>query len=284
MHLANHFYGHAHVLARYCDIGPNPPVMWGYLQHGWNILDGFAVGTEFAPQAPKFVWAPSVARRGWSMGRRDYVVVGSPFGYLMRLRAAEVRAARATGPEARRGTLYYPFHGWEGQEVVGDHARLAAEIAEREGGGQGNTVCLYWAEHRVEAIRRVYLDAGFRVITHGYRGLHWRNTDTAFLDKQLSELLRHRRVASNRLSSALFYAAAVGCETGVYGDPMVLANEHASFGGLARLKRLWPELHQDAVPEAIASPAATSELGLDVLLDPLELTQVLGWPLPGGRG
>ena len=51
MHHANHFYGHANIMASYAGL-PEPPRIWGYLQHGWNILDGFAHGTNFAPGMP----------------------------------------------------------------------------------------------------------------------------------------------------------------------------------------------------------------------------------------
>ena len=48
MHHGNHFYGHAHVLARYAGLAEVPRI-WGYVQHGWNVHDGYAVGTSFAP-------------------------------------------------------------------------------------------------------------------------------------------------------------------------------------------------------------------------------------------
>ena len=56
--------------------------------------------------------------------------------------------------DQREGTIFYPFHGWEGQEVMGDHRRLIAELKAHESGPV--TVCLYWNEHRVKAIRRLW--------------------------------------------------------------------------------------------------------------------------------
>ena len=105
----------------------------------------------------------------------------------------------------------------------------------------------------------------------------WKDTDTDFLDKQLAELRPHRRVVSNRLSSALFYGAAVGCEIGVYGDPMILEAERAVLGGMERQKRLSPELHQVAVPRDVAAEVARVELGTDLVLAGPELISVLGW-------
>jgi hypothetical protein len=271
MHHANHFYGHAHILARYAELAEVPRI-WGYLQHGWNVVDGYAVGTKFAPGFPKFVWSDAPRRRGWAMGRRDYQVVGSPWAYLLLL---EEQQNWARQPQPREGTLVYPFHGWEGQDIVGSHDSFVAEIRATEPGPV--TICLYWNEYEDDVVRREYERAGFRVISHGYRGLNWRGTDTLFLYKQLAELRAHRRVVSNRLSSAIFYGASVGCEVGVYGDPMLLHAEDPVFGGNDRLGRLWPVLHQVAAPVAEAAEIARVELGIGAELTPLEIRQAFGW-------
>jgi hypothetical protein len=271
VHHANHFYGHAHIMARYADLAEVPRI-WGYLQHGWNIIDGFAVGTAFAPGFPKLVWSDVVRRRGWSMGRRDYVTVGSPWAYLLELKN-QTQWERQK-PE-RSGTLVYPFHGWEGQQVVGSHDEFMAEIRANETGPV--TICLYWNEYRDADVRHRYEDAGFRVICHGERGYMWKGTDPRFLDKQLVELRRHKKVVSNRLTTAIFYGASVGCDVGVYGDPMLLEAEDPVFGGHNRLQRLWPVLHSVHVPNAVARELAVPELGLDVRLSPVEVIEAFGW-------
>jgi hypothetical protein len=123
-------------------------------------------------------------------------------------------------------------------------------------------------------VRRTYEKAG-RVISHGYRGLRWRDTDIDFLDNQLAELRRHRRVASNRLSSAVLYGAAVGCEPAVYGNPMQLRGEVTVLAD--RIRRQWPELHGSHPDPATATASAHSELGAGMLASPPELRAVLGW-------
>lgn len=271
MHYANHYYGHAHILARYTGLGM-PPMIWGYLQHGWNIHDGFAVGTEFLPGLRKFVWSDVVARRGWAMGRRDYHVIGSAWAYLLELQRDDPL------PEKREGTIFYPFHGWEGQKVLGDHRELLRTLQEVETGPL--TVCLYWTEHREESIRRIYEEAGCRVITHGTRGFAYRNTTRRFLRNQLDELRAHERVVSNRLGSAILYGASVGCEVGVYGDPMVLENEHAVYGGLERQRRNWPELYGEQVDAEAAAEIAALELGIDEVREPEEIMELFGWTRP----
>ncbi|MEU4694437.1 hypothetical protein [Actinoplanes sp. NPDC023714] len=301
MHHGNHFYGHAHVLAEYCGLDPaDPPRIDGYLQHGWNVVDGLGAGTPYAPGRPIFVWSERTRRRAWSMGRPLATVTGAPFLYLLRTPTptgctterqigredspavqpgsvgctAERQIGRGDDPDVqpREGTIWYPFHGWEGQEVDGDHRRLIDEIVATEPGPI--TFCLYWHEYRDARIRAAYERAG-RVICHGYRGYMRMQTDARFLHKQLDELRRHRRVASNRLSSAVFYGVAAGCEPAVYGNPMQLAKEDAPTA--ERIRREWSELHGVAPDPVVAREIAMAELGDGHLASPAELRATLGW-------
>lgn len=278
MHHANHWYAHAHILARYCGLDHrHPPRVPGYVQHGWNVVDGFGTQIRFEPGWPKYVWSDAARRRGCAMGRRGYYVIGAPWSYLLAMEP-DLGAV----PEAEReGTIWYPFHGWEQQRVHGDHGSLIDEIREVETGPV--TVCLYWMEYGDEGLRRLYEDAGFRVITHGYRGRRYRRTDVRFLYNQLTELRRHRRVAANRLSTAIFYGALAGCRPAVYGDPMIIEDAHPIHGGLERLRRLWPELHGTAIDPATARAVAAIELGTDALAAPGELRELFGWQEGLGR-
>jgi hypothetical protein len=269
MHHGNHFYGHAHIFARYCGLdAAAPPRIRGYLQHGWNVLDGFAPSTRFLPGAAKFVWSDAQRRRGAFLGRRDYYVLGAPWIYLL--------AMEPTSHTRRAGTIWYPFHGWEGQRLHGDHRRLIDEIRDVETGPV--TVCLYWTDYHNPQVRALYGKSGFRVICHGYRGYRREGTDIRFLDKQLAELRRHRRVASNRLSSAIFYGISAGCEPAVYGDPMTLEAEDPAFGGIARVKRLWPDLHGPTIDQSTAETIAATELGTPYLAGPAEIRELFAWP------
>ncbi|GIE98367.1 hypothetical protein [Paractinoplanes rishiriensis] len=266
MHHANHFYGHAHVLAEYCGLDPEqPPRIEGFLQHGWNVVDGLGTAITYVPGRPIFVWSEQVRRRAWSMGRRHATVTGAPFLYLLTF-------APPPSEEDRAGTIWYPFHGWEGQHVTGDHRRLIDDIMDTEDGPV--TFCLYWHEYRNDRIRAEYEKAG-RVICHGYRGNNYLDTDPKFLHHQLAELRRHRRVASNRLSSAVFYGVAAGCEPAVYGDPMHLDAEHRPTA--ERIRRQWPELHGKHPDPEPARRSAMAELGGGYLASPAELRMMLGW-------
>lgn len=274
MHPSNHYYGQAHVLARWCGLDPtDPPRIDGIVQHGWNPLHGW--GFE-KPEPPTgfgaFVWSDAARRRAQAYGWRGVVPIGAPFAYLLAM-SPEVE-------DEREGTLYYPFHGWENGAVIGDHTTLAREIAEVEEGPV--TVCLYWLEHEDPAIRGVYEEAGFRVVCHGRRGKNRKGGDADFLSRQLAELRRHRRVASNRLSTAVFYGVAAGCAMRVYGDPMRYEASLPIVERLDHVRRLFPDLHAVDVDDDLARTVAAAELGLAHVTPPAELRTLFGWPAPEG--
>ncbi|SEG99609.1 hypothetical protein SAMN05444920_113205 [Nonomuraea solani] len=276
---SNHWYGHSRILGRYCgQPDESPKRIQGFLQHGWNYLHGFPPNDHWcSPGYPRFVWSDVLRRRGWSMGRRSHYLIGAPWIYLLYL-----EPELGVRPD-RDGTIWYPFHGWEKHSVSGDHARLADEIRNVETGPV--TVCLYWLEFANPDIRQSYESRGFRVICHGERGSRWEGKGRDFLRKQLVELRRHRRVASNRLGSALFYGASVGCDVAVYGDPMQFEDERPEYGGTARRMRLWPDLHGTSVDPGLAAEVARRELGFEYQATPEELRRMFGWkPARGGTG
>lgn len=277
MHHHNHYYGQTHLLARYSGLDDvHPPRLRGYLQHGWNVACGWNPNHEFFDGAWRFVWSDGVRRRGHSLGRRNYHVIGAPFLYLMEME----QQLGAVPEEEREGTLWFLFHGWDapglkGGQIHGDHARLIDEIRETEPGPV--TFSLYYTEYERPEVRRFYEDAGFEVVCFGKRGWAYEGTDRQFLYKQLAALRKHKRVAANRLSTAVFYGIAAGCQPAVYGDPMELEGDNPLFGGQARLARLWPELLGKDIDLATAREITDVELGREWVVPPAELRMLFDW-------
>ncbi len=271
MDSSNHWYGHAHVLADYCGLdAARPPRINGVVQHGWTFVHGFGFGHKPPPGFGKFVWSDVARRRGQAIGWRDYYVIGAPFLYLAQHVLPE------TGTDVREGTIWYPFHGTHDFESVeGDHNALIRQIRDTEDGPV--TICLYYVEYENPQIRAEYEDAGFRVICHGRRGSKWSGTDTNFLHNQLTELRRHRRVASNRLSTAILYGLSAGCDAGVYGDPMQFVGAKTGFDGTDLMVAWYPDMHETFIDRELGREFAASELGERDLLSPEELALVLGW-------
>lgn len=220
----------------------------------------------------KYVWTQTVVRRGREAGFDGYRVIGAPWAYLLKL--TEVMAA---APRRKPGVLVYPFHGWEGQRLRGSHSAYIRQIKEVEG-DVPITVCLYWDEYKEPDIRHAYEKEGARVITHGPRGYMYQGTTPSFLIRLWHEVTKHERVISNRIGSALLYAATTGASIGVYGDPMFIENDHAILGGPEKPRRLWPDAHRTHVDSEYATWLARSELGIDDVLSPAELRHELFWP------
>lgn len=271
MDSSNHWYGHAHVLAEYCGLDrDNPPRINGVIQHGWTFVHGFGYGHNPPHGFAKYVWGDVNRRRGQAIGWRDYYTIGAPFAYL------EKMYPRTEADPEPEGTIWFPFHGtvdWEA--VTGDHTKLIDEIKETETGPV--TMCLYYVEYEMPEVRKLYEDAGFRVITLGQRGTFYKGGTTNFLKRQLAELRRHKRVASNRLSTAIFYGIAAGLEPAVYGDPMDIPGINVGFDGTHLLEKTFPELHGKNLDLEAARATCAEELGLNSLLSPTELGLILGW-------
>ena len=81
----------------------------------------------------------------------------------------------------------------------------------------------------------------------------------------------------------MLYGSLVGCEPAVYGDPMVLQGEDPASGGVAKIRRQWPELHGTEVDAVAARRIATAELGADALASPGELREMFGWARAAAR-
>lgn len=271
MNPGNSYYGHDAVLAQYCEIFSTPlPDVAGYLQHGWNAYHGFGFNEDIYPDCQKFVWSERVLSEVRALGWNKCVAIGSPWAYMLKILNYERL------PEKRSGVLVYPFHGWEGGRVTGDHQAFIDQVKAVE--SEPITVCLYWLEYEMPEIRNIYEVSGFRVICHGHRDSVHPGSEK-FLYRQYEELSKHRRVVSNRLSTAIMYAASLGCEVAVYGDPMRIDDP-----GLALEQRsdiyastVYPEFFAVETNVQLTQAIARRELGIDILISKSELRGLLGW-------
>lgn len=271
--IQNHYYGHSAVLAAYAGLR-RPRHVAGLVQHGW---------TATSPVAAHFADFPGVGRRpehrrllvwshesrGWSPAEvnRPTTAVGSPLLYLERLLTAQGWArSDALGP------VFIPFHGTRLVRVHGAHADLARHVADVDG---PSTVCLHSEDILDPSLTAAWVAAGHRPVTAGTRD------DPAFLLRIMHLIGNASRVSSNRLSTAVVYAAAIGTPATVYGDPLTFGVERAT--AVDELRARWPEFH-DGTATAAVGELARAELGASSLLDPDALRDALGWtarPHPG---
>lgn len=264
---ANHYYGHSGILRRYVGVTTPRPLI-GPLQHGWNPGTGFTPRDLPRPLrrvVPCFVWNSKNLAASKAAGYRRVWAIGAPFLYLERL-----MPPRPGGPTG--GTIAYPFHGWERQSVVGSHDAYAQEILEREGQA---TVCLYWLEYKNRSVRIRYESRGHRVICHGHRG------EDEFLKRQMDELRGHSRMVTNRVATALWYAAWLRLEVEVYGPRMTLRGEGTPNRVYGSQATRWPALFRGSVSHEEGRSLAAEELGAEWIREPEDLASMIGLRGPG---
>jgi hypothetical protein len=264
------YYGHRAILARWCGRPDGLPI-WGHLQHGWNAATGF--GTKHVPglgntatldhRLPALVWNDRNERHCREAGIPRVEVLGAPFAYL------DAAMGTAAPRPAGVGTIAYPLHGGHGRVGSRGEAEYVAALREREPGPV--TICLYWREAERPEVRRPYEEAGFAVVSHGGR------EDPLFLHRQREALLAHRRVVTNRVSTALWYGGLLGREIEVYGPHFGSGDDREEAWWDEHQPAWWPEVLAGPVAGADAVAQAGAELGATRLRDPEELADLLGW-------
>jgi len=263
----NHFYGHTAALAAYAGLS-RPRHVAGLIQHGWTTVPPIPVNfgdfpdVELNGRRRLFVW--SHGSRAWDPAQspRRSFALGSPWAYLVSTDAAHKLLAGSQGA----GTLIMPLHSTRIVDVSGDQGSLAQAYLRTEG---PSTVCLHAEDLHKADIVGSWLDAGHRVVTAGPRH------DPDFLSRILALVLASDRVVANRLMTPVLYAASLGKDVAVYGDPLSISG--AELRGQDAIRSLWPELHGHSLDPAVTTDLARTELGFQHVLEPVELRSALGW-------
>ena len=269
----NHFYGHTAALAAYAGLS-RPRHVAGLIQHGWTTVPPIPVNFGDFPNIEKgggrklFVW--SHGSRAWDPAQspRQSFALGSPWAYLVSTEAARRQLAGSSGSSGGDaiGTLIMPLHSTRIVEVRGDQSSLAQEYLRTEG---PSTVCLHAEDIHKPDIVASWLDAGHRLVTAGPRH------DPDFLSRILALVLASERVVANRLMTPVLYAASLGRDVAVYGDPLSISA--AEIHGQDAILELWPELHGRSLDIDVTTDLARAELGFQHILEPAALRSALGW-------
>jgi len=268
--IQNHFYGHTAALAAYAGLS-RPRHVAGLIQHGWTTVPPIPVNFGDFPDVEKnvrrklFVW--SHGSRAWDPAQspRQSFALGAPWAYLVSTDAVRRLLAAGKGGHSG-GTLIMPLHSTRIVQVRGDQGILAREYLRTEG---PCTVCLHSEDLHKPDIVGSWLDAGHRVVTAGPRH------DPDFLSRILGLVLASERVVANRLMTPVLYAASLGRDVAVYGDPLSISGVETH--GQNAIRSLWPELHGRSLARAVTTGLARTELGFQHLLEPVELRSALGW-------
>lgn len=259
------------MLARYAGIEGTPPI-FGYLQHGWAHWRPFS--SEFGTVkgfVPKLVWTERDAKGCREQGIWPIEIVGAPFLYLLRLE-------RTREPDP--GSLIaFPHHTVPGTSAVAieEWDSYAAALASTSR-FDTVTVCLHPADFADPEIRASFSSRGMDVACNGERD------DPKFILRLLDLLNRHEAATSNRIGTALLYAAAMGRRSYISGPLMnvtLTGRRPVGVESTAEFDRIHQHEFPDFLGGGVAGEAAIRRarplLGPERLLEPSELRSALGW-------
>jgi len=266
LHPSNDYYGQEMMLSWAASIH-RPKRTFGYIQHGWKPEASFPVGMRLLPGARLFVWSEHNQRATAQRFRRHRVeAIGAPFLYLYEMMKPSLDRAPT------QDLLVYPCHQLRGAPLPREvHDSLIAQVLELA--AASITVNLHPYEAADATISGLYAARlpNATITTNWLRAPWVVSDDPTILIRQILQILDHRRVVSNCLTTALLYAAHLGRDARLLLHP---ARRPQTTEG--RGKALHEELERAEDGSALAA-FAQQALGTDQMRDPDELRAVMGW-------
>jgi hypothetical protein len=257
----NRFYGHVHLLAKYCGLEGSPWIN-GYLQHGWNATDGFGNYLGSKRSAHKYVWSKRCENIIEQNGKKNVFAIGAPWLYLSDV------YPQATNQNGS-GVVAYPAHSSTWSKLGDTSLEYANFLKDKYG---EVTVVLHRYDFANTQVKQTYESAGHQVKTHG-NGTPWESGfDPMFLKNQRDLLSGFSVVVSNIMSTPVLYATSLGLKAEIGGPvdySITNADDKASQTGDGLTD--WNSMinqNPDSWKE---------ELGLDCKKSPQELKEILGW-------
>jgi hypothetical protein len=168
----NRFYGHLHILAKYCGL-TDVPFLNGYLQHGWNATDGFGNYLGKKRNADKFVWSKRCENLIKPYKENVYSI-GAPWLYLEDIFPPKQNIEK-------KGVVAYPAHSSSWSKMGDTHQENAEYLFQKY---NKVTVVLHKYDYSNPKIKESYEKIGHSTFCHG-SGTPWENNfDPLFLKNQ----------------------------------------------------------------------------------------------------
>jgi hypothetical protein len=269
MHLSNYYYGHSHVLAKYCGIKTKKKI-YGVVQHG--VDDGTAFPSRaFFRRVPFFVWNAPLANLYHQRGWRKPIIIGSPILYL-----EDVHFLQKEKKSLVRDLVWVAFaphhtiHG-EGRKHLSAFLRELQDIN-------------FPRDHKVYLHRNEYEDYECRRMVEQYNfvpttiwdseDLFW---DESFISRLIGEFNLFDVALFSQAGTAFWYAAYVGVDARVLNaaeGQQIEMNLSKVLDQEFRSHIFWPS--QDFDLKRIRDSAIT-ELGVNYKMTTEDMSSVLGY-------
>jgi hypothetical protein len=256
----NRFYGHVHILAKYCGL-EGEPFLNGYLQHGWNATDGFGNYLGRKRFANKFVWSKRCENLIKSY-KKNVFAIGAPWLYLEDTYPLQK-------PNSKKGVVAYPSHSSNWSKMADTHEENSEYLKKNFG---QVTVVLHKYDFSFQDVRSKYEKQGHTTYCHG-NGTPWeKDFDINFLKNQRDFLSQFETVVANVMQTAVLYATSLGLEPFIGGPLKYNADKNDVASQIGDGSINWDEeLNKNK------KSLWQQELGLESKKSKLELREILGW-------
>lgn len=263
----NNWYGHRHVLSKYCDLSDRPS--FSSIQHGWTV-DAYSglIGNRSFSFYPYLCWTKKVEEILIKQGIKNVISIGSPFLYLHELN-------RSLTKPYSKGTIYFTSHNTpDFKSVTTNHLEIIELI--ESSCEPPFTASVYWSDLNTR-IQNLYEERGWRVICCGTRS----SKDT--LSNVYNEINSHSTMAVTEIQSSLFYAMFLKKKT-----KLIKNNKSLQIGDRENLRLRYKNYEYEFIKkypdiiEKFLNPdqgylIAQNELGFESLKTQNELKNILGW-------
>ena len=268
----NRDYGNLDILAEYCGVSTDSKVM-GRIQHGWAV---FSVGETYYRNdfANTFVWTRKAQVWATSMGWNNYIDIGAPWLYLLKLleRDGWIFSNKLNVAEKQDKELW----------VYGNHSDVTLKNVPQElldffntarSSSKEITILLQYRDYDSIVMNCPELITGLNVVTLGQRTNS--ATANAHLFRIFHLLSQFKIIVIDWPSSLLLYGITLNCEVRfLESDQLKLAIKLAiELGDFELVDVLSKSRHTGSDLQSFA----LSRLGNASLKEPEELRELLNW-------
>lgn len=206
----NQFYGHGHIIKKYCGYPENEPIPMA-IQHGYNRFYKLKHDHFEEPLFDYWVYTPRVkenAIKAYNISPDSIHILGSPFVYLV-----DQIQYQPLDFHQRKGTIVFPSHSIPANEIVGTYDYYAEQLKLLPVEFHPITVCLHFHDINL-GHHEAFYKRGFSVVTCG----NFSPLQNNYLHNFINLCQSHQFIISNSLGSACIYGMYLELKFFIYGD------------------------------------------------------------------
>ena len=280
MFIDNDWWGHKHVLAKFCGVKDQP--IFGSLQHGvitsnqekdWDLSKDRNITS-----VPFFCYSNALYKKSKNNNLKNIISIGSPFLYLDKI-TPQIKK--------KKGTIVFPAHGdfnlkkkgfvhkFSNKKRLFDHEGFIKNVEKNN--SPPYTVSII--KDDFEYMKKFYKRKNWKIFSSGNR------FDKFFLINSHKLISQNTHAVFCEFTSAIFYSMYLGLKVRIAVKSPLLKKivpyaywipkpDRISF---EIYRKIYPEIFFGKLPVKLAKNIAKERMGYDCLKSKKELKKILGW-------